>query len=104
MEELQKTHQLNLKIEQFNNESLMGQNLTQSRKNIWTKIGETITEIWPSIQIIFEKQELINRSREVVRKIKIDLGQNPMDATTFIKLLHSKNREELEYLGIQDNT
>jgi len=51
--ELQKTHQLNLKIEQLHSESIMGHSIAQAKENIWTKIGEAITKIWPSIQIIF---------------------------------------------------
>ena len=41
-------------------------------------------------------------AKELVRKIKIDLGEKPEDATTLIKFLNSKNKEELGQQGIQD--
>lgn len=45
---------------------------------------------------------MIQRSKKVIRQIKIDIGQKPGDATTLIKFMNSKNREELEKLGIKD--
>ena len=33
--------------------------MSEAREYIWTKIGESIIEIWPSIQIIFEQHELL---------------------------------------------
>lgn len=51
--ELQKTNQLNLKIEQSHSEFVMGQTLAQAREKIQIEIDEAIIEIWPSTQIIF---------------------------------------------------
>jgi len=54
VEEMQKTHKLTGKIEELENESLMAQTLAQAKENIWADISQAITEVWPSIQIIFE--------------------------------------------------
>ena len=52
----------------------MAQNLAQAKETIWIEINDAMSEIWPSIQIIFEQQELINKSKETVAEIKVDLG------------------------------
>ena len=54
VEEMQKTHKLTKNIEEFENESLMAQTFAQAKENIWPDISQAITEVWPSIQIIFE--------------------------------------------------
>lgn len=38
----------------------MAQTLAQAKETIWLDINEAMNEIWPSIQIIFEQQELID--------------------------------------------
>ena len=40
----------------------------------------------------------------MVKEIKIDLGQKPGEATTPIRILNYKTKEELEELGIQYRT
>jgi hypothetical protein len=40
-----------------------------------------MTEIWPSIQIIFEKHELIQKAIGAIEIIKEELGENPTDTT-----------------------
>lgn len=47
-------------------------------------------EIWPSIQIIFEKKELIEKYNEAIQEIIEQLGDKPCEATKFIKFLNSR--------------
>ena len=77
----------------------MAHTLARDKESIWIETNETITEIWPSIQIIFQQEELIHKSKEVVKEIKTYLGQKPGEATPIIKILNSKTKEELEELG-----
>jgi hypothetical protein len=53
---------------------------------------------------MFEKNELVIRSRQFIDKIKGELGEMPSEANEIIKLLNSKTREELEDLKIKDKT
>ena len=83
----------------------MAQTLSQAKENIWTNINATIIDIWPVIQIIFEQEELI----QILKKTLIEhvweiLGDKSTEATTLIKLLNSKTKEELEELQIEDRT
>ena len=67
-------------------------------------ITKSVNEIWPMVQIMFEKNELVQRSKQVIEKIRGELGEMPTEATKIIKFLNSKTREELEDLKIEDRT
>jgi len=40
-------------------DNAMGNTLAQVKETIWKRINEEMEDIWSSIQIIFEQQELI---------------------------------------------
>ena len=63
-----------------------------------------MTDVWPSIQIIFEHQELITRCRSVIEKDKEDLKTKPVEALDMITVINSKSREKLEHINIIDRT
>jgi hypothetical protein len=63
-----------------------------------------MNEIWPMIQIMFEKNELVQRSKQAIEKIKSELGEMPTQANEIIKFLNYKTREEMEELKIEDRT
>ena len=65
---------------------------------------ESINKIWPSIQIIFELKELIQKENEAIATIKAQLGDKPAIANNIIKFLNSKNMYEMDDLGIYDRT
>jgi hypothetical protein len=67
-------------------------------------ITKSVNEIWPMVQIMFEQNELVQRSKEAIEKIRAELGEMPTEATEIIKFLNSKTREELEDLKIEDRT
>jgi len=66
--------------------------LTQAKENIWTHIIQSMTDVWSSIQIIFEQQELITRCRAVIEEHKEALKNKLEEATYMIKVLNSKTR------------
>lgn len=57
--DLQNIHRLTQRIEQLENESAMVQTTAQKKENIWVEVNKTMTEIWPSKEIIFEHEELL---------------------------------------------
>lgn len=59
-------------------------------------------EIWPCIQIIFEHRELIQRAIEAIYTINNKLGDMSATTNNIIKFLNSKNRYELDHLGVDD--
>ena len=73
MEEMQKSHRLGLKVHKLESELLMADTLAQAKEIIWTEISQAMTKVWPSIQIIFEQEELINRCKIVIKQEKGEL-------------------------------
>ena len=69
--------------------------LAQAKEKICIDIKKTMSEIWPSIHIIFEQHELVQKAREVIKKIREELGERPREVTELIKFLNSKNKQEL---------
>jgi hypothetical protein len=78
--------------------------LAEVKENVWTYIIKSINEIWPMIQIMFDQNELVQRSQQAIEKIRIELGDMPTQANEIIRFLNSKNGEELEELEIEDRT
>lgn len=52
-----------------------------------------MTEIWPSIEIIFEQEELVQRYKDVIEEVKGDLEQNPGESTSLIRILIRRLRK-----------
>jgi hypothetical protein len=78
--------------------------LAEVKELVWTDISKSINEIWPMVQIMFEQNELLERSKQAVEKIRTELGDMPAQANDIIRFLNSKTREELEELKIEDRT
>ena len=78
--------------------------LAQAKEIIWTNINQAITEVWPSIKIIFEQQELITKCMTKIEVHKTTLKTKPSEATYIIKVLNSNNREHLEEINISEKT
>lgn len=61
-------------------------------------------EIWPCIQIIFEKKELIEKAIRAISTINTKLGDMPTTTKNIIKFIDSKRRYELDNLGVDGGT
>jgi hypothetical protein len=81
---------------------MTGKTLAEVKENVWTNITKSINEIWPMIQIMFEQNELLQRSKQAIEKIRLELGDMPTQANEIIRFLNSKTREDLEELKIED--
>jgi hypothetical protein len=79
-----------------------GKTLAKVKESVWKDITKSMNEIWPMIQIMFEQNELVQRSKQAIKKIRSKLGEMPTRANEIIKFLNSKTREELEELRIED--
>jgi hypothetical protein len=102
--EKQVTEQLKQELQQLQKQTVAGKTLAEVKENVWTDITKSINEIWPMIQIMFEQNELVQRSKQAIEKIRVELGDRPTQANDIIKFLNSKTREELEELKIEDRT
>lgn len=89
---------------QLQNQTVAGKTLAEFKESVWMDITKSMNEIWPMIQIMFEKNELVQSSKQSIEKIRGELGEMPTEATEIIKFLNSETREELEDLKIEDRT
>jgi len=76
---------------------------TSPRKQpLWANIIDLVNDIWPSIQVIFEQNDFVKEAGEAIQRVKAKLGNMPEEASRIIKFLNSKNKFELQELGIVD--
>jgi len=78
--------------------------LGKTKEMLWANIIHSINDIWPSIQVIFEQTELVKVATKTIQKLKEDLGDQPEDANQLIQFLNSRNRHELNELGVEEGT
>jgi hypothetical protein len=76
-EEMHKSQRLSQQLQQLQKEIVMEKTLAQDKENIWVDINKSMLEIWPSIQIIFEQHELVQKARGEIKIIKEDLEKYP---------------------------
>jgi hypothetical protein len=102
--EKQVNEQMRKELQQLQTQTLAGKTLAEVKELVWTDVSKSINEIWPMVQIMFEQNELLERSKQAVEKIRTELGDMPAQANDIIRFLNSKTREELEELKIEDRT
>jgi hypothetical protein len=100
--EKQTSDKLKQELQQLQKKTVASKTLAEAKENIWMDISKSINEIWPMVQIMFDQNELVQRIRQAIEKIRGELGEMPTEATEIIKFLNSKTREELEDLKIED--
>lgn len=54
--------------------------LGQTKEMLWANIIDSVNDIWPSIQVIFEQMKLVKIVTESIQKIKEELGNKIEDA------------------------
>ena len=78
--------------------------LKEINEILWDNIIQSIKDVWPSIQIMYEHNDLVKLALEEVLKAREELGNMPEEANELIQFLNTQNRHQLEELGIQDRT
>jgi hypothetical protein len=100
--EMHKSQRLSQQLQQLQKETVMEKTLAQAKENISVDFIKSMSEIWPSIQIIFEQHELVHKARGAIEIIKEELGERLTEASELIRFPNSKNKQELEELEIED--
>jgi hypothetical protein len=102
--EKQTSDKLKQKLQQLQKQTVAGKTLVEVKESVYMDITKSMNEIWLMIQIMFEKNELVQRSQQAIEKIRAELGEMPTEAAEIIKFLNSKTKEELEDLKIEYRT
>jgi len=59
-----------------------------------------MNEIWPSIQIICEQKEFVEKAKEAISATNTELGDMTTTKNRIIKFLNARNKYELEELAV----
>jgi len=78
--------------------------LAKIRGILWNNIIQSLSDVWRSIQTIYEYIDLIRVAQVEIQKTRALLGQMPEQANRLIHFLNTKTSEELEALDIRDRT
>ena len=76
--------------------------LGQTKEMLWANIINSVNDICPSIEVIFEQTELVKIATEAIQKVKEELRDKLEDVNRLIHFLNNKNRYELHELNIED--
>jgi len=101
-EKVRENKGLEQKVKSLEKDLTFDRPLVEIKKILWANITQSINDVWPSIQKIFEQMELIKLALEEVKRTKEELGRMPKEATRLINFLNTKNKYHLEELGIRD--
>jgi hypothetical protein len=93
---------LKQELQHLRKQTVARKTLAEVKESVWTDITKSMNEIWAMIQIMFEHNELVQRSKQAIEKIISESGEMPTQVNEIIKFLNSKTREELEELKIED--
>ena len=83
---------------------LLDKPLVEIRSILWTNIGQSITGMWKSIQIIHEQIDLVAASQEEMKKARDALGNMPEQANKIVYFMNTHTKEDLAKLDIKDKT
>jgi DNA gyrase/topoisomerase IV subunit A len=61
--EKQISDKLRKELQQLQKQTVAGKTLVEVKEHVWMDITKSINEIWPMIQIVFEQNELVKRSK-----------------------------------------
>ena len=61
--EKQVNEQIKKELQQLQKQTMAGKTLAEVKEIVWTYISKSINEIWPMVQIMFEQNELLERSK-----------------------------------------
>ena len=78
------------------------QPLGDMKEFLWANIIDSINDVWPSIQVIFEQTKLVKVATEAIHKTVEELGDKPKEANQLITFVNRRSRYQLDELGIED--
>ena len=64
--EEQKANRLNEKLKKLEKYLTLEEPMAEAKQQLWSNIIESINDIWPSIQVIYEQKDLVKATRVVI--------------------------------------
>lgn len=92
------------KIKALEKDLTLHKTLVEIKTILWTKIGQSITDRWTSIQNIHDQIELIGIAQFETQKSRALLANKPEQANQLIHFLNTHTIEQLAALDIRNRT
>jgi len=81
------------KVRTLEKDLAMDKPLAEIKEILWTNINQSLSNVWPSIQEIYEQIDFVNVAHGEIQKERALLGQIPDQANRLIHSLNYRNRE-----------
>lgn len=104
VEKIRDIKSLESKVKTLEQEFTFDKPLAEIKKILWANIIQSINDVWPSIQMIYEQIDLVNATHGEIQRTRALLRQMLEQDNMLIHLLNNKTKEQLEKLGILDRT
>lgn len=102
VEKTRKVKALENKVRALEKDLSLDKPLTEIKGTLWANINQSLSNVWRSIQVIYEQIDLIAATQVEIQKIRAFLGHMPEQANRIIHFLNTKNSEELVTLDVRD--
>ena len=73
----------------------MDKAIADIKKILWSKIGQSITDQWQSIETIHEQMDLLSRAQAENQRARASLGSMPEIANRMINVLNNRTGLQL---------
>ena len=103
-EKTREARTLDRRIKELEKELTMGKVITEVKRIIWVKIGQSITDQWQYIETIHDQIDLLNRAYAKNQRSRASLGSMPDIATRMINVLNNRTGLQLAAMCIRDRT
>jgi len=95
---------LEKRIKELEKELTLDKTISEVKKILWAKIGQSITDQWQSIEAIHDQIELIKVAQFENMKARASLGNMPEIANRMIQVLNNRTGTQLVEMGIRNRT
>ena len=95
---------LERRIKELEKELNFDKTLADIKKILCSKIGQSITDQWQSIETIHEQMDLISLAQFENQKARTSLGNMPEQANRMIQFLNTRTKGQLAEMGIRNRT
>lgn len=96
--ETHKSNRLIERIHKLEKELTLKEPLAQAKQHLWANIINSVNDIWPSIQVIFEQKDLIKEATKAIQKLRKNLvtsQRRPMKSLSFLIPRTNRNWKRL---------
>jgi len=103
-ERIREIRALEKRIKELEKELTLDKTISEVKKILWAKIGQSITYQWQSIEAIHDQIELIKVAQFENMKARASLGNMPEIENRMIQVLNNRTSTQLVEMGIRNRT